>query len=82
MAETDKLQALVNGVRAIAPGLEIRIALSEANPAQCCITIAASSVILVYTDYGSLDAVLSFAISKLRTISQRTLAAVKPDGSS
>jgi len=77
-AETDKLKKLCKGVRAVSPGLKIELTASVDHPDQWCITVSASSVILVFTDFGPLDKVLGFAISKLANISQRTLAAVKP----
>jgi hypothetical protein len=76
--ETDKLMTLAKGVRAISPGLKIEITNSESNPDQFCISVAASSVIIIFTGFGTMESVLSLAISKLANISQRTLAAVKP----
>lgn len=78
MSDTDsKLAALIRGVRAISPGFEIKFTLSETNPEHCCITVGAQHAIIVYTDFGLPDTVLSMAISKLSNISQKTLAAIK-----
>ena len=78
MSDTDsKLKALAKGVRAISPGFEIKISMSESNPEHYCISVGVfPHAIVIYTDYGLLDTVLSLALSKLSNISQKTLAAI------
>jgi hypothetical protein len=76
--ETDKLLKLCNGVRAISPGMEVKVISSQDNVTHFSVAVCVSSVVIFATDFGLLDTVLSLAISKLANISQRTLAAVKP----
>jgi hypothetical protein len=80
MSETDKLKALCKGVRSISSGFEIKLTASSENPEHWCITIGTRDAIVVYTDFGLLENVVSLAISKLANISQRTLAAIKTNG--
>jgi len=78
MSEIDKLRALCNGARAISPGLEVKIVASDREPERWCVTIGASSVVLVWTEYAPLEDALDQALRKLASISHRTLAAVTP----
>ncbi len=79
MSDTDsKLKALLRGVRAISPGFEVKLTPSGSNPDHWCITVGVlPNVIVVYTDFGLPDTVLSLALSKLSNISQKTIAAIK-----
>ena len=80
MSELDRLKTLCKGVRSISPGFEITLTASKENPEHWCITIGTRDAIVVYTDFGFLDTVVSLAISKLANLSQRTLAALKTNG--
>ena len=79
MSETDsKLKALMRGVRAISSGFEIKLTPSSTNPDHWCVAVGVfPNVIVVYTDFGLPETVLSMALSKLSNISQKTLAAIK-----
>jgi len=78
-SETDKLKALTKGVRALSPAFEIRLVPSKENPDHWAVFVEiTNAVVIIETDFGLLDNVLGLAISKLANISQRTLAAVRP----
>jgi hypothetical protein len=77
----EKLEKLCTGVRAIAPGIEIRLKPSEGEVGKWSVIVSAGDAILVYTDYEPLDGALTTALAKLASISQRMLAAVRPPDS-
>jgi hypothetical protein len=72
------LHKLCEGVRAIAPGIEVRIKASEGMSDQYSIMVVAGAAILLYTDYLPLEESLAQACSKLASISSRMMAAVRP----
>lgn len=77
MGEADKLMALCAGARAISPGLEVKVVASSDDPEKWSVVVSVSSVILIWTEYASLDTALDSALRKLTNMSQRTLAAVE-----
>jgi hypothetical protein len=82
MSEADKLKALCKAVRAISPGFEVRFTASSDNPDHWCVTIGATHAIIIHTDFGMLDNVISIALGKLANISQKTLRAIKDSSDS
>jgi len=79
MSTMDKLQRLCNGVRTIGSGFEIHLKPSEDSPDEWAImVVAGGAAVLVNTDFGTLDATLDQACSRLASISTKTLAAVRP----
>lgn len=79
----EKIQKLCDGVRAIGPGIEIRLKPSEDVPDQWSVMVIGGNggAILIYTDFDTLDRALAQACSKLANISQRMMAAVRQSGS-
>jgi hypothetical protein len=77
VSEEGKLKALCKGVHAISSGFEIRFTASSDNSEQWCVTVGVRDVILFHTGFGTLDDILSLAISKLAGISQKSLVAIK-----
>ena len=76
---TDKLQRLCNGVRTVGSGFEIHLKPSEDHPAEWAImVVAGGAAVLVNTDFGPLSQALDQALSRLASVSQRTLVAVRP----
>lgn len=73
----EKLEKLCTGVRAIAPGIEIRLKPSEGEAGKWSVIVSAGDAILVYTEYVPLDDALHAALVKIASISQRMLAAVR-----
>lgn len=79
MSPTDKLQRLCKGVRTIGSGFEIHLKPSDENAEEWAIlVVAGGAAVLVNTDFSSLDDVLDQACSRLASVSQRTLVAVRP----
>lgn len=77
-ADLTLLQKLCDGVRAIAPGIEVRIKNSEVLSGEYSIMVVAGAAILLHTDYAPLEDSLSQACMKLASISNRMMAAVRP----
>jgi hypothetical protein len=79
MSPSDKLQKLCKGVRAIGSGFEIHLKPSDEKPEEWAVlVVAGGAAILINTDFADLDNTLDQACSRLASVSQRTLAAVRP----
>lgn len=79
MSPTDKLERLCKGVRTIGTTFEIHLKPSEENTDEWAImVVAGGSAILINTDFNTLEDSLDQACSRLASISQRTLVAVRP----
>lgn len=79
MSPTDKLQRLCKGVRTIGTSFEIHLKPSEDSPDEWAImVVAGGAAVLVNTDFGALEDALDQACSRLASVSQRTLVAVRP----
>lgn len=79
MSAADKLKRLCKGVQAIGSGFEVHLKPSEDRPDEWAImVVAGGAAVLVNTDFGTLEASLDQACSRLASISQKTLAAVRP----
>jgi len=79
VSTADKLQKLCRGVRAIGPSFEVHLKPSEHAPDEWAImVVAGGAAILINTDFASLETALDQACARLASISQKTLAAVRP----
>lgn len=79
MSPTDKLQRLCKGVRTIGSGFEIHLKPSDEDAEEWAIlVVAGGAAVLVNTDFGALEDALDQALSRLASVSQRTLVAVRP----
>jgi hypothetical protein len=72
-----RFRKFCDGVRAIAPGVEIHIRPSEAVKEHWSILVHVGAAIILYTDYGSLDDAVAQASGKLAGISSRMMAAIR-----
>jgi hypothetical protein len=73
----ERLERLLAGVRAIGPGIEIRITPSSVLSDQWSVTVIAGSAILIYTDFDIIENALAEACRKLASISSKMMAAVR-----
>jgi hypothetical protein len=74
----DVLEKLCKGVRAIAPGVEVRIKTSEVIHDHVSIMVVAGAAVLIFTDFAPLEESLAQACHKLASISSKMMAAVRP----
>lgn len=73
----ERFRKFCEGVRAIAPGVEIHIRPSESVKDHWSILVYVGAAIILYTDYAPLDDVVAYASSKLAGISTRMMAAIR-----